>query len=149
VSSTNRIRIDPVSDSCHYDDRAATNHLSCGMAFNLDLAPALFSQMICSELKLLNPSHVVCIVSYFAIFVTLLCTLSNVHCVPCLLCNTEVLFYIAGSGRERSDSVPSRTRTISDGSHPLAHPHSSRSLVPNSGNSRPHSVCWPAGSPVR
>lgn len=45
-----------------------------------------------------------------------------------------------GSGRERSDSVPSRTRTISDGSH--------RNLVPNCGSSRPHSVCWPAGSPV-
>ncbi|PNF28092.1 hypothetical protein B7P43_G12254 [Cryptotermes secundus] len=44
------------------------------------------------------------------------------------------------SGRERSDSVPSRTRTISDGPH--------RSLVPNCGSSRPHSVCWPAGSPV-
>ena len=86
---------------------------------------------------------------YFAMFVMLLWMLSNVHSVPCVLCNTEVLFYVAGSGRERSDSVPSRTRTISDGSHPLTHPHSSRSLVPNSGSSRPHSVCWPAGSPVR
>lgn len=58
-------------------------------------------------------------------------------------------FIFAGSGRERSDSVPSRTRTISDGPHPLPHLHTSHSLFPNSGNSRPHSVCWPAGSPVR
>ncbi|XP_021930938.1 insulin receptor substrate 1 isoform X3 [Zootermopsis nevadensis] len=55
---------------------------------------------------------------------------------------------VHSSGRERSDSVPSRTRTISDGPHPLPHLHTSHSLFPNSGNSRPHSVCWPAGSPV-
>ncbi|XP_069700000.1 insulin receptor substrate 1 isoform X10 [Periplaneta americana] len=55
---------------------------------------------------------------------------------------------VKGSGRERSDSVPSRTRTISDGPHPLPHPHTSRSLVPNSSSNRPHSVCWPGGSPV-
>lgn len=71
-------------------------------------------------------------------------------CCLCLVSNTvNVSFHIAGSGRERSDSVPSRTRTISDGPHPLPHLHTSRSLVPNSGNGRPHSVCWPAGSPVR
>ncbi|XP_069699992.1 insulin receptor substrate 2 isoform X3 [Periplaneta americana] len=61
---------------------------------------------------------------------------------------TSVSNNVRSSGRERSDSVPSRTRTISDGPHPLPHPHTSRSLVPNSSSNRPHSVCWPGGSPV-
>ena len=51
----------------------------------------------------------------------------------------------SGSGRERSDSVPSRPRTVSDGGPHPPHPHTSRSLIPN----RPHSVCWPSGSPIR
>ena len=120
----------------------------CGMGFNPHLTLASVSQMIGYKLNLLTPD-MLSVLYHISMFVMLLRMFSNVHCVPCLLCSTEVLFYVAGSGRERSDSVPSRTRTISDGSHPLAHPHSSRSLVPNSGSSRPHSVCWPAGSPVR
>ncbi|PSN55127.1 hypothetical protein C0J52_01863 [Blattella germanica] len=39
------------------------------------------------------------------------------------------------SGRERSDSVPSRPRTVSDGGPHPPHPHTSRSLMAN----RPHS----------